>query len=165
MQEIGAADRVGERTQAERCEQLADLVRDEAHVRLDRLGRRGVLRTKLRTLCRNPDRACVEVAGPNHEASLGEQHGCPERDLVRAEQRRKHDVTSRLHSAVDTKTHAAAQSALDEHSLCLGQAQLPRRPGVLDRRQRARTRPAVGSGDVDHVGERLRDAGCDETDP
>ena len=35
---------------------------------------------------------------------------------------------------------------------------------MLDRRERARSCPSVGAGDVDHVGECLGHAGCDYAD-
>ena len=59
----------------------------------------------------------------------------------------------------------AAQAALGQRLLRLGQPELPRQPGVLDRRQRARAGAAVGAGDVDDVGERLDHAGGDVPTP
>ena len=101
----------------------------------------------------------------HHEAALGEQQRGAERVLVGSEQRRDDDVSTGLEAAVDAEPDAAAQAVRDERLLRLGQAELPRRAGVLDRRQRARAGAAVRARDVDHVGVRLGHAGGDEADP
>src|SRR3712207_6876597 len=49
------------------------------------------------------------------------------------------------------------RSVGQQRLLRLGQAQLPRRAGVLEGRQRGRTGPAVVPGDEDDVGVRLAD--------
>ena len=80
------------------------------------------------------------------------------------EQRRHHDVASRLEPAVDADAHPVAQVVLDEGLLGVGETELPRHAGVLDRRQRRRTGAAVAARDLHHVGERLHDAGGDGAD-
>ena len=95
-QEVDAADRVVERSQTQRGEELTDLLGHEAEVRLDHLGRAAVLRAQLRPLARDADRARVQVARAHHEASLGDQQRGAERDLVRTQQRRHDDVPAGL---------------------------------------------------------------------
>ena len=113
---------------------------------------------------RDADRARVEVARAHHQAALRDQQRRPERDLVRAEQRRDDDVAAGLDAAVDTQTDPAAQAAVDEYPLRLGEPELPRRAGVLDRAERARAGAAVRACDVDDVGERLDDTRGDQAD-
>ena len=62
------------------------------------------------------------------------------------------------------KTTRDAEPVQYEDLLRLGEPDLPRRARVLDRRQRRRARPAVVTGDEDHVGVRLRDARRDGAD-
>ena len=76
----------------------------------------------------------------------------------------KHDVAAGLEAAVDADAHAAAQPGGHELPLSLGEAELPRKARVLDRRQRARTGAPVGARDMHDVGERLGDAGGDDAD-
>ena len=97
------------------------------------------------------------MARPHHQTALRDQHGGPERHFVGAEQRCNDDVPPGLHTPVDAQPDAASQAALDKDALRLRQAKLPRKPGMLDRGQRARARAALGARDVDHVRERLRD--------
>jgi hypothetical protein len=104
------------------------------------------------------------VARAHEHATLRDEQRRPERDLVGAEQRGEHDVASRLEAAVDTHANAAAQAGRDELALRLGEPELPRQPGVLDRREGAGAGAAVCARDVDDVGERLRDTGRDYAD-
>ena len=164
-QQVRPPDRLVEGPQTERGEQLAHLERDEAEVRLDHLGRAGELRAQLRALARDADRARVEVARPHHQAALGEEERRAERVLVGAEQRGDDDVAPRLEAAVDAHADPAAEAVRDERLLRLGEPELPRGAGVLDRGERARARAAVRARDVDDVGVRLGDAGGDEADP
>ena len=120
---------------------------------------------QLRPLRRDPDRAGVEVARPHHQAALCDQQRRAERDLIGTEQRSDDDVTARSSSH---RRRAAGRGRAGRSStsvaLRLGEAELPRRARVLDRRQRARARAAVSAGDVDDVCERLDDARGDESD-
>ena len=59
---------------------------------------------------------------------------------------------------------AAAQAVQHQRLLRLGEAELPGRAGVLDRRQRRSAGAAVVAGDHDVVGVRLGDAGRDRAD-
>src|SRR5207237_10054142 len=98
---------------------------------------------------RGPDGTRVDVARAQHQATLGQEQRGAEADLVGAEQRGDDDVASRLDAAVDSDPHPAAQSVLDERALRIDEPELPRRAGVLDRREWARARAAVAARDVD----------------
>ena len=117
--------------------------RDVEHVRGDALGRARELRAQARALGRDAGRARVAVARADHDAALGEHRRGAERVLVGAEERRDDDVASGLEPAVDAHPHPVAQAVLDERPLGVGEPELPRQPGVLDRRQRRRTGAAV----------------------
>ena len=87
-----------------------------------------------------------------------------EAELVGAQQRADHDVAPGLHLPVDLHGDAAAQAVQHQRLLRLGEAQLPRRAGVLDRRHRRGARAAVVARDRDVVGLRLRHARGDRAD-
>ena len=87
-----------------------------------------------------------------------------EAELLGAEQRADDDVAAGLHLAVDLHDDAVAHAVEHERLLGLGEAELPRRAGVLERVQRARAGAAVVAGDEDDVGQRLGDARGDRAD-
>ena len=95
---------------------------------------------------------------------VGDERRRREAELVGAEQRADHDVAAGLHLAVDLHGDAAAQAVQHQRLLRLGEAQLPRRAGVLDRRLRRRAGAAVVTGDRHVIGLRLRDTGRDRAD-
>ena len=105
------------------------------------------------------DRAGVEVADPHHDAARHDQRGGGEAELLGAEQRGDDDVAAGLHLAVGLHDDAVAQAVEQQRLLGLGQAELPRGAGVLERGERAGAGAAVVAGDEHHVGLGLRHAG------
>ena len=83
------------------------------------------------------------------------------RDSLGAEQRGDDHVAAALHLAVDLHGDPVAQPVQHEGLLRLGEAELPRGAGVLQRVQGARARAAVVPRHEHHVGVRLRDPGRD----
>ena len=118
----------------------------------DVLGPALELRAQHRVLRRHAHRAGVEVALAHHDAALDHQRRGREAELVGAEQRADHDVAAGLHLAVGLHADAAAQAVQHQRLLRLGQAELPRRAGVLDRAPRRRAGAAVVAGDHHVVG-------------
>ena len=111
-----------------------------------------------------PDRARVQVAGAHHDAAGRDQRRRREAHLVGAEHRRDHDVAAGLQLAVGLHDDARAQVVEQQRLLGLGQADLPRDAGRLDRGQRRGAGAAVVAGDQHAVGVRLGDAGGDRAD-
>ena len=87
-----------------------------------------------------------------------------EAELLGAQQRRDDHVAAGLELAVDLHGDPVAQPVEQQRLLRLGQAQLPRRAGVLERVQRRRAGAAVVAGDQDDVGLELGHAGRDGAD-
>jgi hypothetical protein len=75
-----------------------------------------------------------------------------EADFVGAQQGGDDDVAAGLHLAVGLHADTAAQAVQHQRLLGFGQAQFPRRAGVLDRRQRRSAGAAVMAGDHHVVG-------------
>ena len=98
-----------------------------------RLPQLGVLRG-------HADRAGVEVADPHHDAARHDERRGGEAELLGAEQRGDDHVAAGLHLAVGLHDDAVAQAVEQQRLLRLGEAELPRRAGVLERRQRRRRR-------------------------
>ena len=96
---------------------------------------------------------------PRHDQRRG-----GEAELLGAEQRGDDHVAAGLHLAVGLHDDAVAQPVEQQRLLRLGQAELPRRAGVLERRQRRGAGAAVVAGDEHDIGLRLRHAGGDRAD-
>ena len=73
---------------------------------------------------------------------IGDERRRPERELLGAEQRGDEQVAAGLEAAVGAQRDAVAQVVAQQDLVDLGQAELPRRADVLDRRQRRRAGPA-----------------------
>ena len=97
-------------------------------------------------------------------ADRDQRRAVPKPNSSAPEQRRDDDVAAGLEAAVGAQPDAAAQAVEDQHLLRLGQAELPRAAGVLDRRERRGAGAAVVAGDQDVVGVGLGDAGRDGAD-
>ena len=103
-----------------------------------------------------PDRAGVQVAGAHHDAAGRDQRRGREAHLVGAEHRRDHHVAAGLQLAVGLHDDARAQVVEQQRLLGLGEADLPRHAGRLDRGQRRGAGAAVVAGDQHAVGVGLR---------
>ena len=99
------------------------------------------------------------MADAHHHATGDDQRRGGEAVLLGAQQRSDDDVPAGLHRTVDLDGDPVAQSVQQQGLLRLGQPELPRQPGVLERGQRRRAGAAVVAGDQHDVGVRLRHAG------
>ncbi len=164
LEQVDAADQVLEPAHAEPAHDLARLLGDEEEEVDDVLGLALEALAQLRVLRRDADRARVQVAGAHHDAARGDQRGGREADLVGAQQRGDDDVAAGLDLAVGLHPDARAQVVEHERLLRLGQPDLPRHAGRLDRGQRRGAGAAVVAGDQHVVGVRLRHARGDRAD-
>ena len=158
------ADRLVEGAEAELGEVLAHLLGDELEEVHDVLGLARVALAQHRVLGRDADRAGVEVADPHHDAAGDHQRRGREAVLLGAEQRGDDDVAAGLELAVGLDDDPVAQPVEQQRLLGLGEAELPRAAGVLERGQRRRAGAAVVAGDQHDVGVRLGDTGRDRAD-
>ena len=101
------------------------------------------------------------MADAHHHAARGDERSRREPELVSSESRPHDDVAAGAKAAVDLEPDAVSQPVLHEHLMCLGQPQLPRQAGVLDRAERSRPGASVVAGDDDVLGLGLRDSGGD----
>ncbi len=82
----------------------------------------------------------VEVADPHHDAARDHQGRRGEAELLRPEQRADDHVAAGFELPVHLHHDAVAQPVGQQRLLGLGQADLPRDAGVLERGQRRRPR-------------------------
>ena len=120
------------RAEAERGEVLAHLLGDVLEEGLDELRLAGEARAQLGVLGRDADRAGVEVADAHHDAAGDDERRRREAELLGAEQGGDDDVAAGLDLAVDLHDDPVAQPVEHERLLGLGEAELPRRAGVLE---------------------------------
>ena len=110
----------------------ADFLRQQREVGDDLLGRALELGPQVLALGGDAGRAGVDVALPGHGAAHGHQRRRAEAVALGAEQGRDDDVASGLEPAVGAHLDPMPQAVPDQRRLRLGEAQLPRRAGVLD---------------------------------
>src|SRR5438874_854866 len=164
FQQLDATDDLANAASPQPRQMLAHLLGNEEEI-VDYMLRPAVeLGPQVLALSRYSRGTRVEVALPRHVAAERDQQAGAEPELLSAEQRGDHDVAAVAQPTVGAQAHALAQSIRDEHLLGLGQAELPRSPGVLDRRERRRPGAAVVAGDEDVVGPGLGDSGGDGAD-
>ena len=116
-------------------QQLAHLLSDVLEEGDDELGPAGEALAQLRVLRRHADRARVEMADPHHHAAADDERGGGEAELLGPQQRGDDDVPARLELTVRLHHDPVAQAVEEQRLLRLGQAELPRRAGVLQRRE------------------------------
>ena len=153
-----ATDQVVEAAHAELRHELADFFGDEEEVVDDVFWLALEALPQHRILRGHAHRTGVEVALAHHDAALDDQRRGGEAELVGAEQRADDHVAAGLHLAVDLYHDAAAQPVDHQRLLRLGEPELPRRAGMLDRRHRRRARAAVVPRDRHVIGLGLGDA-------
>ena len=90
VEQVDATDRILEASESQRGQDLARLLGDEEEEVDDVLRRALESLAKLGILCRDPDRARVQVTGPHHDAASGDQRRGREAHLVGAQQRSDH---------------------------------------------------------------------------
>ena len=164
VEHLDVADRLLQRAEPERRQQLAHLLGDELEEVDDELGLAREALAQHRVLGGHADRAGVEVADPHHHAARHDERGGGEAELLGAEQGGDHHVAPGLHLPVGLHHDAVPQAVEEQRLLRLGQAQLPRRAGVLQRRERRRPGAAVVARDEHDVGVGLRHAGRHRAD-
>ena len=127
----------------ERGQVLAHLLGDVLEEVDDELGLAREALAQLGVLGGDADRARVEVADAHHHAAAHDERRGGEPELLGAEQRRDHDVAAGLQLAVALHDDAVAQPVAHQRLLGLGDAELPRRARVLERRERRGAGAAV----------------------
>ena len=152
VERLRLPDGLGEAAEAELGQQLADLLGDVLEEGDDELGLAAEALAQLGVLGGHADGAGVEMADPHHHAAAHDERCGGEAELLGAEQGGDHHVPPRLELAVDLHDDAVAQAVQHQGLLGLGQAELPGRPGVLERGERRGAGAAVVAGDEHHVG-------------
>src|SRR5699024_7143060 len=111
---------------------------------------------KFRVLCRHTYRTGIQIADTHHDTSHGHKRSCSESKPFRSEQSRDGNVSSAHELSVRLNADTLTQAVLDQGLVCLCKSQLPRKPRILDRTSRRRSRSSVITGDQDHTCARLR---------
>ena len=125
-QQLGVPDRLVDRPEAKRRQDIRGPARPGTGRSLDELRGAGVPLAQHRVLGGDADRAGVQVADPHHHAAGDHQRRGGEAELLGAEQRGDDHVAAGLQPAVDLHLDAVAQPVEPQRLLGLGQAELPR---------------------------------------
>jgi hypothetical protein len=153
--QIGAADHLVERPQAQSGHDLAQFLGDVEEIIDHMFGRAGEAGAKHRILGSDPDRAGIEMAFAHHDAAGGDERRGGEAIFVRSEQSGDGDVAAGPEAPVGLDADSAAQAVHYQHLLSLGQADLPGQAGMGQRGQRRGAGAAFIAGDGDMIGEAL----------
>ena len=146
------AAHVGHRSEAELGHQLAHLGGDDSKNVTTNIWRSVEPLAQLGVLGGDADRTRVEVADAHHHAARHDERRGREAELLGTEQRRDHDVAPCLQLTVGLHDDAVAQTVHQQRLLRLGEPELPRPTGVLQRCERAGARASVVAGDQHDVG-------------
>ena len=152
LQHLGVADQFGEGAHAHGGHDLAAFLCDELEVVHDHLGQADEeLGAQHVVLGGNTRGAVVQMADAQVLAAQCHHRRGAEAETFGADERGLDDIEAGLQAAVRLQPHAMPQLIGAQGLMRLGQAELPRRAGVLDRGQGARARAAVVAGDRDEV--------------
>jgi hypothetical protein len=133
---VSRSTHLGHGPETELGHDLAQLLGHEEHEVDDVLGLALEALAQLGVLRRDADRTGVVVTDAHQDAAARHQRRSPEAELLGAEQRGDRDVAPGLELTVGLDANARAQAVGDQRLLRLGEPELPRRAGVLDRGQR-----------------------------
>ncbi len=111
------------------------------------------------------DGTCIEVADPHHDAARDHQRRRGEAEFLRTEQRADDHVAAGLELPVHLHHDAVAQPVGQQGLLRLGQADLPRDAGVLERGEGRCPRSAIVSRNQHDIGMGLGHPGGHRADP
>ena len=164
LKQIGATDQILESGHPEQAEQLSDFFGDIPE-EIDHM-----LRNTRETLAQrfllggHAHRAIIRVADAGHDAALSDHRHGSEAVLLGTQQRCNQHIPTGLQTAVSPEQHTIAQTVLQQSTVHLGETQLPRTTGVLDRTEGRRPGSAVMAGNLNHVSIGLGHASGDGAD-
>ena len=107
----------------------------------------------------NANRAGIQMALPRHHASDCQQRRCAEAEFVGAQNCRENNVPGEFQASVHTEREPRTEAGANQRVMGLAQPDFPRKPGILDRSERRRTRAAVVPAYGNDVGAGFCDPG------
>ncbi len=165
FQQVGATDEFGQRRHAQPGQPHAGFFGDEPEVVHHHFGQADeVLQAQHLVLSGDAGGAVVEVADAQVFAPQRDHGRGAEAEALGAQNGGLDHVQTGLQAAVGLHPHLFAQAVHAQRLVGFGQAQLPRRAGVLDRGERAGAGAAVVAGDGDQVSVGLGHTGGDGAD-
>ena len=103
--------------------------------------------------------AGIQVAHAHHHAAHGNQRAGAKAELFSAQHGGNGHIAAAHQLAVGFNAHAGAQAVHDQALVCFGKAQLPRQAGIVDGVARCSAGTAVKTGNQNHFGAGLGNAG------
>ena len=99
----------------------------------------------------NSYRASIQMALPGHHAADSQERRRSKSEFPRAQASRYQDVPRKFQAAIHAQRDPVAQARASQSFVRLPQANLPRQPGILDGRERRRSRAATMPADSNYV--------------
>ncbi len=164
VQHLPLANHFVERSVAKFGHQFADVFGDEEEIVDHVLGLANEALAQNRVLCRDPDRASVQMAFAHHDAAGRDQWSGGEAELVCAQKRADHDIATCAHAAVDLHGDPRSQPVHHQRLMSLSETDLPRASSMLDGGQRRSSGATLEARDRDVVRFALCDSRRDRAD-
>ena len=133
IKQIGTADQIIKFANADLCHQFTHFLGNEEEKVDDMLRLAGKAFAQYRVLCGDTDRAGIEMTLAHHDAALNHQRRGGKSELIGAQQRADEHIANSFHLAIRLDTNATTKTIQHQRLLRLGEAELPRRAGMLDR--------------------------------
>ena len=132
LQQIGAANHIGQLAHAKACQNFAHFFRDEGE-KIDHLlraaGEFGAQRLILRA---DANRAGIGMALPHHDAAHGHQGCRANAEFLGAQHGRNHHIAPGLDAAIGAQLHAMPQAIEQKYLMGFRKPHFPRQASIFD---------------------------------
>ena len=120
--------------------------------------------TKLRILCCNPYRTCVQITYTHHYAAHSYKRSCRKAEFFCTEKCCNCNITATHQFTVCLNTNTVTQSVHKKCLMCLCKAEFPRKSCIVDRASWCGTCSSVITGDQNCLCTGFCNTCCDSTD-
>ena len=164
LQEIAAANQLIYRTHTELCHIFPHFLCNKVH-EIDNVFRFSAeILAQLWILCGYANRAGIQIADTHHDTAHRDQRRCRKAVFLRTQHGSDHNITATHQLTVCLDPYLVTQVVADQGLVGLGQTDLPRQTGIVDRASRCRTCTTVITGDQDNLCTGLGNTGSDCSD-
>ena len=164
LQAVGAANHFRHTSEAEGSHDLAKLLRNEPHEVHDVFRLSGKTFAQRFVLRCNADRAGILAAHAHHHAAHADKRCRRKAEFLRSKEGSDCDIPAAHKLAVRLNANAVAKTILQEGLMCFRNAELPRKAGIVNGRNRSCSRSSVIAGNQNDLGTCLCHAACNRAD-
>ncbi len=164
FQQFGATDDLVQGLEAERGQDFAHFLGNEAEEIDDLFRRAGEFRPQLLVLGANADRAGIGMALPHHDAAHGHQRGRADAEFLGAENGGDDNIAAGLDATIGAQPYPVAQTVERQHLVHFGKTHFPGDAGIFDAGMGRGAGATDMAGNQDDIGLGLGDPGGNGAD-